>query len=204
MALMVLDPCEAQRLKAERQANGLDRYDEVWEGVYMMAPLANNEHQDIQLELAFALRSAIGLPKVARVQAGANVSDREHGWKQNYRCPDVVVVYAGSAVRDCDTHWVGGPDFCIEIVSPGDRSRDKLDFYAAVGVRELLIVDRDPWSLELYRLKQGRLEPVGWSDPAANASLPSEVVPVQFRLVLGTPRPQIEVTYRDGVQRWLA
>ena len=41
MALMVLDPTAEKRLKAERQASGLDRYDEVWEGVYVMVPLAS-------------------------------------------------------------------------------------------------------------------------------------------------------------------
>ena len=33
MTLMVLDPDLADRLKAERQASGGDRYDEVWEGI---------------------------------------------------------------------------------------------------------------------------------------------------------------------------
>ncbi|MGH7214379.1 MAG: hypothetical protein ACREIT_06420 [Tepidisphaeraceae bacterium] len=51
MAMMVLDPLVEKRLKAEREALGLDRHDEVWEGVYMTAPLANNEHQDLQFEL---------------------------------------------------------------------------------------------------------------------------------------------------------
>src|SRR5207253_305814 len=80
--------------------------------------------------------------------------------------------------RDCGTHWCGGPDFCVEIASPGDRSRDKLAFYAGIGVRELLLVDRDPWALELFRLSAGRLEPVGRSDLSKQDALPSPVVPV--------------------------
>jgi Uma2 family endonuclease len=204
MALMVLDPFVAERLKAERAASGADRYDEVWEGVYMMAPLANNEHQDLQAGLATALRIAIGLDSPARVHAGANVSDREDGWEHNYRCPDVVVVYPGGAARDCRTHWCGGPDFCVEIASPGDRSRDKLAFYADIGVRELLLVDRDPWGLELYRLQHRQLQLVGRAQPLlGGAAIESAVVPVSFRLVPGTPRPKIEVTHRDGIQRWI-
>jgi len=203
MALMVLDPEVEDRLKAEREASGADRYDEVWEGVYMMAPLANNEHQDLQSNLTAAIRNAVGWDAPIRVHAGANVSDREDDWKSNYRIPDVVAVYPGSAARDCDTHWCGGPDFCAEISSPGDRSRDKLEFYAAIGVRELLLIDRDPWALELYRLTGGTLQLVGKSDLNSPAVLASSVLPTSFRLVPGTKRPAIEVAHRDGSQRWL-
>jgi hypothetical protein len=109
----------------------------------------------------------------------------------------------GSAARDCDTHWCGGPDFCVEIASPGDRSRDKLDFYAGIGVRELLLVERDPWDVELYRLSGARLELIGRSDLSSPTAIDSVVVPVSFRLIDGSPRPSIEVTHRDGVQRWI-
>ncbi len=203
MALMVLDPTIEEQLKADRELSGADRYDEVWEGVYMMAPLANNEHQDLQFELASAIKNAIGPGTRVRVHTGANVSDREADWKSNYRIPDVVVVFPRSAARDCGTHWCGGPDFCVEIASPKDRSRDKLDFYAGIGVRELLLVDREPWDVELYRLSNGRLKLVGHSDGSAAAVLDSIVVPVSFRLIAGAPRPKIEVTHHDGVQRWM-
>ncbi len=208
MALMVLDPTVEEQLKAEREASGADRYDEVWEGVYMMAPLANNEHQTIQARFTTVLQNAIGMSSPGVVQSGANVSDREEGRLHNYRIPDVVVVFPGGAARNCDTHWCGGPDFCVEIASPGDRSRDKLDFYAGIGVRELLLVDRDPWSLELSRLSSGQLKAVGRSDLMDPVSIESTVLPVSFRmtggtqLTGGTPRPLIEVVHRDGVQRW--
>jgi Uma2 family endonuclease len=204
MALMVLDSGVEERLKAERAASGADRYDEVWEGVYMMAPLANNEHQDLQAALAAALRNAIGWGGPVRVQSGANVSDREEDWMQNYRCPDVVVVFPGGAARDCGTHWRGGPDFCVEIICPGDRRRVKLDFYAGIGVRELLLVDREPWELELFRLTGGRLVSTGRSNLSNGTSLKSGIVPVGFRLISGTERPMIEVTHHDGAQQWLA
>src|SRR4051794_13470322 len=157
MAMMVLDSYVEERLKAERAETGLDRYDEVWEGIYIMAPIADTEHLDLQTLLAAAFRNAFGFNSPERVATGGNVSDREEDWTHNYRIPDVIVVLPGSAARDCGSHWCGGPDLCVEIASPGDRSRDKLDFYSAIGVRELLLVDRDPWQLELYRLAGGRL-----------------------------------------------
>jgi Uma2 family endonuclease len=204
MEMMVLDPALQERLLAERQAWGGDRFDEVWEGVYMMAPLANNEHQGIQMRLCVALHASVGEPGLGQVLPGANVSDRRgQDWKHNYRCPDVVVVLKGGSAQDHDTHWFGGPDFAVEIVSKKDRSRDKLGFYASIGVRELLVIDRFPWSLELYRLIGGVLELVARCEPGDGTILRSEVVPNAFRLLAGEERPRIEVTHRDGVQRWL-
>ena len=203
MAMMVLDSYVEERLKAERAERGIDGHDEVWEGIYMLAPIADNEHQDLQGMLVAALHAAFGFNGSQRVAAGGNVSDREDDWTHNYRVPDVIVVLPGSAARDCGSHWCGGPDLCVEIASPGDRSRDKLDFYSQIAVRELLLVDRDPWQLELYRLTGGRLELAGSSDVSTSATLTSTVVPTSFRLVSDTPRPRIEVTHRDGVQKWL-
>jgi Uma2 family endonuclease len=196
MAVLVFDPMVEERLKEERHASGADRYDEVWEGVYMMAPLADNEHQELQLALGSVFQLTIVWSGLGRAQAGANVSDREEGWEHNYRIPDVVIVLPGSNAHDCGTHWCGGPDFVVEIASPGDRSRQKLDFYAQIGVRELLLIGRDPWSLELFRIANGRLDPVA-------GPLASTVVPMSFRLIPGLPRPRIEVSHHDGVQRWL-
>jgi Uma2 family endonuclease len=204
MAVLVFDPKVEERLKEERQASGADRYDEVWEGVYMMAPLADNEHQELQLSLGAVFQFAIVWAGLGRAQAGANVSDREQGWEHDYRIPDVVVVLPGSRARDCGTHWCGGPDFATEIASPGDRSRDKLDFYAQIGVRELLLIGRDPWELELFRLNNRRLELIGRSDLSSPTALASKVVPMSFRLVAAAPRPRVDVTHHDGVQRWLA
>jgi hypothetical protein len=102
MAMMVLDPAEERRLKQQRALTGADRFDEVWEGVYMMAPLANNEHQQFSLQLAAICLAVVPWPDERRVYAGVNVGDREMGWKRNYRCPDVAVFLRGTRAR-------GGP-----------------------------------------------------------------------------------------------
>ncbi|MCH7988662.1 MAG: Uma2 family endonuclease [Planctomycetes bacterium] len=101
-----------------------------------------------------------------------------------------------------DTHWYGGPDFAVEIISPNDRAREKLEFYAKVNTRELLIVDRDPWALELYRLQDKKLVLAGKSTLDDAAVLSSEVVPLSWQLVAGDKRPKIEVTHADGKQSW--
>jgi Uma2 family endonuclease len=194
MASLILDPDLEGELKRERARTGADRYDEVWDGVYIMAPLANNEHQFLAFEIAAAIRQGIRVPEDGIVLAGCNVSDQEEDWTRNYRCPDVVAFLRGNPAEDRGTHWFGGPDFAVEIVSPGDRSRDKLGFYFDVGVRELLIVDRKPWQLELYRNDGTELALVGRCVPSKAKALGCEVIPFRFSLAAGRPRPKILVT----------
>jgi Uma2 family endonuclease len=219
--MYLVDPDVERRLKAERQSSGADRLDEVWEGVYFMPPLANNEHGFFQIQLAIAFQSALGSVEQGIVYPGVNVSDREKGWRTNYRCPDVAVVLPGCKAKNCRTHWFGGPDFVVEIISPKDRSREKLPFYSTIGVRELLLLDRQPWSLELFRLQERRLVSYGRSTIQRPVLLASSVLPVSFRLLSPGARPlsngqrrrrsngrkharpSLEILHKDGVQRWI-
>ncbi len=165
MAMYVVDSDLERRLKAERQLTGADRLDEVWDGVYFMPPLPNNEHQFFQTQLAVVLQMAL--------------------------------------------------------ISPKDRSREKFPFYSAVGVRELLLVDQHPWSLELFRLQGSRLESCGRSTIPRPIFLNSFVLPVNIRLVppgarhasngqrksrsngRKQVRPALEIVHKDGDQRWI-
>lgn len=203
MATMILDPVFARQLIAERAAWGGDRFDEVWEGTYMMSPLANNEHQEIQSGLCAEIKNCLGWESRFVVLSGANISDREDEWEYNYRCPDVVVLAPNTKAKNCDTHWCGGPDFAVEIISPYDRSRDKFDFYGVVGVRELMLVDRKDWMLEFYRLQDGALtlETVVKVDDGNQVI--SHVLGVCFRLLGGADRPKIEVQRSSGGDAWL-
>ena len=205
MPTLVMDPKIEEELLEHRRACDGDRFDEVWEGVYVMAPLANIEHQQLMINLGAAFVNAFASQPEVRVFPGVNVSDRKKDWKNNYRCPDVAVVLPGSRAVDCDTFYFGGPDFVVEIASDYDRSREKFDFYSRVGVREMLIVDRNPWQLELYRLDGSELAPVGKSDPAGQQSIASQVLPLTFRLLSRpTGRPQIEIVKPESNERWLA
>jgi Uma2 family endonuclease len=202
--VLIQDPEISRQLIRQRRARGIDQKDEVWEGVYIVSPEANNEHQDLTGLIYLALQVSVGFAGLGKVLPGANVSDRVEDWKKNYRCPDVVVFLNGTTATNKRTYWLGGPDFAVEIISRYDRSRKKLDFYAKVGVKELLLVDRKPWALELYRLQDGSLVLIGKSDLENPAVLASEVVPLSFQLAAGDPRPTIEMTHADGVQRWSA
>jgi hypothetical protein len=90
----------------------------------------------------------------------------------------------------------------VEILSPDDKTRSKIPFYETLGVRELLLVDRDPWQLELYELQYGQLALAGQSCFTQPSPLESKVVPFQFRLIPG-PRPSIEVICLTDQRKWL-
>jgi Uma2 family endonuclease len=203
MAAIVLDRDLVKALIRKRRATGADRYDEVWNGVYVMSPIANNEHQFLGYKLTSAFDQALQGIVGVLAYPGVNVTDRLDDWTKNYRCPDVAVFLPGNPAKDMQTHWYLGPDFAVEVISPRDRSRKKLDFYAKVGVRELLLVGRKPWSLELYRLTDGELKLVGKVSPDLTQSLTSQVLPISLRLVPGEPRPTIEVTQTQDARQWL-
>lgn len=91
MATLILDEELAHELQAERAERGIDGRDEVWDGVYVVTPIANDEHQDLVGWFTMALLHGISIPGKGLVRPGVNVSDRRKNWKQNFRCPDVVV-----------------------------------------------------------------------------------------------------------------
>jgi Uma2 family endonuclease len=198
--VLITDPELAQETLARREASDGDKWNEVWDGVLVMPTLPNDEHQEIQTLLLVPLV----LLNLGKVRAGVNVTDRHPDWKENFRCPDVVVYLAGNPAVNHGAHWLGGPDFAVEILSPGDLARDKLPFYAKVNTREVLIIDRDPWSLELYQLASGQLQLAGRSDLSDPAVLASAVLPLNFQLQPGGPRPKILVTHPSTGQTWTA
>jgi Uma2 family endonuclease len=201
-SVLVCEPTLAERLIAQRRETGHDRNDEVWDGVYVMSPLANNEHQYLVARFCAIYSYLLLVPDEGQIFPGCNVSDRIAQWEHNYRCPDVAVFLAANPARDCGTHWFMGPDHAVEIASEGDRSRDKLGFYNQVNVRELLIVSRDPWNLELFQQQNGQLQSVGVLEPGSSSFLASVVLPMELRLMTGTDRPKIGIRSTDGKKSW--
>ncbi len=188
MSVLINDEAFASELISQRQAAGIDRYDEVWEGIYIMSPIADNERQSLATELSGSLVTVIDWKSLGRTLAGANVSDRQANWMTNYRIPDVLVFLNETGSKDCGTHWFGVPDFAVELVSPGDRTLEKLVFYASVETRELLVIDRDPWQLTLYRLSNSKkLVPVAVSSISQKATIRSDVLPICLQLQLDPP-----------------
>ncbi len=198
MATMIHDTELERRLQRERAVCGADRYDEVWEGVYMMAPMPNDEHQMLVNAMAAILQDVVGWPGLGQVRPGVNVSDRSENWQQNYRVPDVAVFLNETKAVNHSSFWLGGPDLAVEVVSAEDQTREKLAFYGLVSTRELLIIDRDPWQLELHRLKGTELELQATATVANQTAIQCQVVPLDLILSSGKERPAIRVTHRGG------
>jgi len=196
MSVLINDETIANEVIKQRRESGTDRFDEVWDGVYVMSPIANNQHQALATQLSAAICTAIDWRDLGQTLVGANVSDQPVDWTRNYRIPDVLVFLKETSAVDRGTHWFGGPDFAIEIVSPGDRPRDKLAFYAKAGTRELLIIDRNPWMLTLYRLINEDLVPVETSSHEKPGELVSNVLPLKLQLDVNAQC--IRLTYLDG------
>lgn len=198
---MILPSIEFRDIIRDRRERRIDRKDEVWNGVYVIAPIRDNVHFQLNSSLGFALIEALGGRENAKVLLGGNITDRQDHWTKNYRCPDLLVFLPGCSAEPRVSHYFGGPDFAVEILTPNDRSRKKFEFYAKVGVRELLIVDRDPWKLELHRLDQGKLTLVGVQALDDPQPLRSEVLQLSLQLAPGQPRPEIVITRDGGVWR---
>lgn len=202
-AVMILNPDLAEKLLTQWRNGSDHRYEEVWDGDTYIMPEADIEHDDIAgffYRAFFAIFADTGL---GHVHFRINVSDRDDDWKENYRVPDMTLYLAGNPARARGTHYVGGPDFALEVSSPGDRSRDKLDFYAGIGTREVLIVDRDPWQLELYQLRRGKLRSKGAVRLTDGNVVSSTVTPITFQLVRGRPRPKVRISHSEAALEWV-
>lgn len=193
VSTLVNDPYIEQHLLAERRANGLDRWDEVWEGTYIIMPSPNNEHQDLIGGLMEVIRPIVRKLELGTFHPSVNVSDRQEDWKSNYRIPDGAFFGVDNPAKDCGTFWYGGPDLAIEIVNPGDRAREKFDFYGSVGTRELLLVDRQPWQLELYAAGPKGFELQEPSRPGNDVAIALQTLPITLTLKAANPRPRMLV-----------
>src|SRR5438874_617201 len=115
--LLIRDAGLIDPLIQERKRKGIDLYDEVWEGVYVMPSMPSLEHQGLVLDLGMIFAEVVKRPGLGQVYPGANVSDRGSDWKANYRVPDLVVVLKTGHAVSHPTHIQGGPDFLVEIES---------------------------------------------------------------------------------------
>ncbi len=135
-----------------RRALGLDRFDEVWEGEYHVAPEAHGRHGDADDQLAALLR-----PR-ARAAGLWGSGPLNLGSPGDYRVPDRAYLR-----RRATEVWNPSAAIVVEILSPGDESYAKLGFYHRLGVEEILIVDPLHHAVEWYRRSAAAFERAGAS-----------------------------------------
>jgi Uma2 family endonuclease len=149
MRTLVLDPPDD--LLERRRRSGLDRLDEVWKGVLHMVPAPSGAHARISQQLAELLGPPARVADLIPVMAEFNLGESE----QDFRVPD------GGLHREFSSGiWHRTAALIVEIVSPGDESWEKLPFYAAHGVDEVLIVDPQERSVSWLGLKDGEYHPI--------------------------------------------
>jgi Uma2 family endonuclease len=151
---------------AARRAKGLDRWDEMWEGVLHLTPAPSVEHQRVVREVVEFLSPLVTRRGRGQIALQVNVFN-EAFRGEDYRIPDLVFVATGREHVFAKDGIRGGPDVVIEIRSPNDETYDKLPFYAALGVREALVIDSVTKRVELFRLAGNQLAavpagPDGW------------------------------------------
>jgi hypothetical protein len=68
----------------------------------------------------------------------------------------------------------------------------------------LLLIDRYPWSLELYRHNGNELALAGQSSADRSDVFASTVLSLSFQLVPAQPRPEIHIAELVGERSWVA
>jgi Uma2 family endonuclease len=130
----------------ERRRLGHDRFDEVWEGVLHMVPQPTSVHQRIEASLSEALKR-IAVARGFECLWNLGLHDPKVPTQTSYRAPDVVVfARTHLSMRGVE----GVAELVVEIISPNDESRDKLPFYARVGVREVWLLDPAKKTIEVF------------------------------------------------------
>ncbi len=147
MSTVVLEPTtpELEALKQRRRRAGLDRLDEVWEGVLHMVPAPSHEHGRLAVQLVRLIGPAADAAGLAMTDA-CNIGSSE----EDFRVPDLALHRPGAGGT-----WHPTAALVAEIVSPDDETWQKLPFYAAHEVDEILIVDAAQSSVRWLALVGG-------------------------------------------------
>jgi Uma2 family endonuclease len=160
-----------------------------------MTPAPTVEHQRVLDRLIGFLEPRLRTAGRGSLVSGINVFRKT----SDYRIPDLTFVATGREdVLHEDGVRGGGPDAVIEIRSPEDETYDKLPFYAALGVREAIVIDRDSKRPELYRLAGAEYVALqqdsdGW--------LRSETMMGRFALLAGMPPRLVVEDVGDATTR---
>lgn len=141
-----------ESLVAERRALGIDKQDERWQGEWHFVNPPKRWHPQLNGKLYRVLAPiAERLGLEAYGDSTGIFADIDVDW----RVPDQAYAAPEAGIDEGLT----GAELVVELRSPGDESYAKLPFYAARGVREVLIVHEDR-RYDLYRLADDRYDAV--------------------------------------------
>lgn len=161
-------------LRQQRQCTGVDRWDEMWEGVLHVPPMPSRKHQKLEGSLERWLWQHWAQPHGAEVYHQINVAS-PGSWPKDFRIPDLVLLAPDRSSIDRDEYFDGPPSVVVEIRSPGDETEEKISFYEKIGAPELWIVDRDTKVPEIYVLhrtvyEKQKPDSDGWIESPSTAA----------------------------------
>lgn len=168
-----------------RRFRGLDTYDEWWDGVYRIVTGPSPEHGellDALAELLGPLVRAAGLRSAAPVNIGLD--------KHDCRVPDRAIYEPGTPRKS--PAFLSTALLVIEVLSPGEKPMEKLDFYQAHGVKEYLEIDLERVSVKLWGCwPKGHASAGQWESEVQSEVLPGLEISMDrwFR----TPRGKLDV-----------
>jgi len=156
MATLVLGtpPPELQALLERRRRAGVDRLDEVWQGVRHMVPGPSFEHAHVAQQLGELLGPLARAAGLVPTLHEFNIGESE----RDFRVPDGGLHRPGAAGV-----WHATAAVVVEILSPDDESWQKLPFYAEHHVDEVLLVDPATRTVTWLALRDGDYRPVAVS-----------------------------------------
>jgi len=183
MRVLLLQPDE--KWLEERRRLGLDRRDEVWDGVLHVVPGATATHQRFEAALErvfYPLVTPLGL----EVFRDLDVRDRMKG-DQNYRQPDVAIV----SPKDLGD-WINGhAELVIEVRSPYDEAYEKIPFYEMCKIPEYWIIHPVTRVFEIRVLRRGKYVV---AKPDANGIVYAPRFALKLSIVDG---PKLRIAWAD-------
>jgi Putative restriction endonuclease len=147
-------PPELEALLERRRRASVDRLDEVWQGVRHVVPGPSLEHALLATQLTLVLDAPARAAGLLLAMHEFNLGESEH----DFRVPDGGLHRPGAAGV-----WHATAAVVVEILSPGDESRQKLPFYAEHNVDEVLLVDPAERTVTWLALHDGDYQTVGHS-----------------------------------------
>lgn len=143
---------ELTEVLARRRAQGIDTYDEWWEGVYRIVTGPTPEHGMVAVRIG-AFLDALTKGTDLRVSAPVNIGvDGEDA-----RVPDLGVF--GADTPRTSPAFLRTAALVVAVLSRSEVAGAKLDFYARWQVEEYLEVDLGQQTVRLLRHEGSRWQP---------------------------------------------
>jgi Uma2 family endonuclease len=162
---------------AYRKASGLDRFDEWWDGEYVIVTGPTPEHGWLSADVIGMWSGEVkarGLRMAAELNIGVD--------KVDCRVPDIGVCW--SDTPRTSPAFMTTAELVVEILSSGERPGAKLDFYAHWNVKEYVEIDPRCGSVRLLQREGEEWRPADQSDVLGFRVEPGAILLGDERLVI--------------------